>query len=117
MKFIFWLGSSILIIGAIFFGVAVKYSGFLPNSVRIFGVFLPCKLIGQELNPGGFRGSFCYTPNKDAGKQCNSSKDCQGSCLIGNPNDHIGKCTKEQTLFGCSTYLDENGKAMGRCAD
>lgn len=117
MKFILWLSIPILIIGGIFLGITVKYSGFLPSSLRIFGTYLPCNIIGQELNSGGLRGSFCYTPNEDAGKQCTSSKECQGQCLIGNPNERVGKCTREQTLFGCNTHLNEKGQAEMYCAD
>jgi hypothetical protein len=70
-----------------------------------------CAATGGQMVRGGFGQLVCERPTKDAGKACNSSKDCEGHCLADGQ-----VCTSRMPYFGCyETY--ENGATPTLCVD
>lgn len=59
----------------------------------------------------GLAGPACAMPTPDAGKSCNSSKDCTGFCLADGQ-----VCSAQSPKFGCFE-LYENGEKPTICVD
>jgi hypothetical protein len=55
---------------------------------------------------------LCFLPNPDAGKSCARASDCTGTCLA-----ESRTCAPEQPIFGCYSFLDDDGAEVTLCAD
>ncbi len=52
----------------------------------------------------------CVKRTRDAGKQCDADRDCQGVCLA-----RSGTCAPVDPLFGCNDVLQDDGRRMTLC--
>jgi hypothetical protein len=52
----------------------------------------------------------CLRRTRDAGKQCDADRDCQGVCLA-----RSGTCAPVDPLFGCNDVLQDDGRRMTLC--
>ncbi|MFM2390982.1 MAG: hypothetical protein RLZZ437_2537 [Pseudomonadota bacterium] len=52
----------------------------------------------------------CLRQTRDAGKRCDSDRDCQGVCLA-----RSGTCAPVDPLFGCNEVLQDDGRRMTLC--
>ncbi|GGD43104.1 hypothetical protein [Sinisalibacter lacisalsi] len=72
-----------------------------------------CLAAGGRWGPGGlFPEPLCFLPNPDAGKSCARASDCIGTCLA-----ESRTCAPEQPIFGCYSFLDDDGAEVTLCAD
>lgn len=60
----------------------------------------------------GIQGQACLMPAADAGKSCAKASDCSGVCMA-----ETRTCSAMDGVFGCYSFLDETGKAVGLCSD
>lgn len=59
----------------------------------------------------------CISTYSDAGKQCDSSDDCQGSCMVTSP-DEPAVCAADSSPFGCGSSIEDFNKHGGiMCVD
>jgi hypothetical protein len=70
--------------------------------------------------PGSPRPPECNLRTSDAGKNCLSSKECEGYCLLDKKHSGffrtVGQCSPEQILVGCQDYL-QDGKRFSVCTN
>lgn len=65
---------------------------------------------GDFMAAAGTNGFVCMMVPKDAGKYCNSAKDCESDCLA---RSH--SCAPVKPLLGCNEILTENGSQVTQC--
>lgn len=72
-----------------------------------------CEAEGGTYGRGGLLpGYICFRPLPDAGNSCSKASDCAGSCLT-----QTRSCSAMSPMFGCYSYLDEDGKPIEICVD
>lgn len=72
-----------------------------------------CLAQGGRVGFGGLvPDEVCFRPTRDAGKACTRASDCEGLCLA-----DTRSCSAEGPMFGCFSFLDENGQAQDICVD
>jgi hypothetical protein len=59
---------------------------------------------------GSGEARACVRRTRDAGKQCDADRDCQGQCLA-----RSGTCAPVDPLFGCNDVLQDDGRRMTLC--
>jgi hypothetical protein len=64
--------------------------------------------IWTKIGAGNARS--CVKATRDAGKQCDADRDCQGVCLA-----RSGTCAPVDPLFGCNDVLQDDGRRMTLC--
>jgi len=62
---------------------------------------------------------FLYT---DAGRECRSSSECEGRCLIENDwisvgTEVAGECERDSSEFGCWTEVESGLAVRAMCVD
>ena len=74
------------------------------------------------INLGGYQ--FCGEIYKDAGKQCHSSEECDGDCVLPvtwNPaegNEVVGQCQADNTWYlGYGCLAIENHQQISACEE
>jgi hypothetical protein len=59
---------------------------------------------------GSGEARACVKRTRDAGKQCDADRDCQGQCLA-----RSGTCAPVDPLYGCNDVLQDDGRRMTLC--
>ncbi|WP_207457206.1 hypothetical protein [Azospirillum sp. SYSU D00513] len=74
-----------------------------------------CREAGGRWAKGGRRGlELCFMPLSDGGKACTARGDCAGECLV---TEAGAQCQKSGPIFGCYSYLDDQGRKGTICRD
>lgn len=74
-----------------------------------------CAAAGGRWAKGGRAGiPQCFTGLPDAGKPCSRDGECQGACIVVAGK---GQCQKTQPMFGCTAFLDADGRTQRICRD
>lgn len=61
---------------------------------------------GMYKKIGGFSQYYdCIHPFSDAGKECRSSKDCEGACILEERETRMGSCQREDTYWELSCAI------------
>lgn len=72
-----------------------------------------CEAAGGHWDYGGLRHQqLCFMPQPDAGQACSKASDCNGVCLADSKT-----CSPEHPIFGCYSYLREDGSESMICVD
>lgn len=72
-----------------------------------------CEAEGGTYARGGLYPDYiCFRPTPDGGKSCRKATDCYDTCLADTQT-----CNKVSPMFGCYSYLDEDGKQVEICVD
>ncbi len=86
-----------------------------PSNSELLRLKAACDASGGTLARGGILASIlCFTPLPDAGQACRTSADCNGMCLV---IDDKRSCQKVAPLFGCYTFVEDNGDVLEICVD
>lgn len=87
--------------------------------------YLTCATQGGRWEVLGFSGPGCNYPTGDAGKRCQSSSECEGSCLASvewsnvpdvAPGDAVGYCSEWRINYSCHVWV-EAGAYHPICVD
>ena len=94
---------------------------FILLSVLFLYPRINCAIQQGEWTRTGLFGQaqFCVLAYPDAGKACQSSKDCIGRCILESlyqTNPTEGVCEPDNNPFGCTDYF-ENGEISTMCVD
>jgi len=74
---------------------------------------LACEKQGGDFVIVGNSGAMaCQSGTKDAGKTCNSSDECDGSCLA-----RSRSCAPVKPLFGCNDILEAGSRLVSLCIE
>jgi len=74
---------------------------------------LACEKQGGVYVMVGKSGAFaCQLSTNDAGKSCQNSGECDGSCLA-----RSRSCAPVKPLFGCNEILETDGRRVTLCID
>ena len=72
-----------------------------------------CDARGGDYAPVGLLRMFaCITETRDAGQACAKASDCEGVCYA-----DTRQCSEVTPLFGCFSYLNEQGEVEEICID
>jgi len=67
-----------------------------------------CIESGGEWRSAGMIGNFiCIQSYSDGGKECNSSSECQGKCVVADAENPEPYCTSDNDPFGCFSTIEE----------
>jgi len=64
----------------------------------------------------------CVFRYSDAGKECRSSSECEGRCLVDNESlpigtEAMGACERDNSYFGCWTEVEDGVAVSAMCVD
>ncbi|HNS88030.1 MAG TPA: hypothetical protein PKH09_14100 [Parvularculaceae bacterium] len=81
-----------------------------------------CAAAGGAVRREGMLGMYrCVIPYADAGKQCRSSDECQGKCLVNDDaavgDDAVGACQANDSPFGCYAEIEDGKVTTAICVD
>lgn len=72
-----------------------------------------CEAVGGTFARGGLAGAMvCFTTPRDAGKRCDTGRDCSGMCLA-----RSNTCQPVSPLFGCHEIIQDDGRKVTLCID
>ena len=75
-------------------------------------VHAQCIKKGGEYLPADKGGFVCMSVPSDAGKSCDSARDCESACLARSQT-----CAPVLPLLGCNEILTDSGAAVTQCID
>ncbi|WP_227430600.1 hypothetical protein [Psychrobacter sp. I-STPA6b] len=102
-----------------------EYSGcYTPSNKPPTAMVQQCQQQGGSLQVGGMLGCYqCVVEYADAGKTCQDSSECQGTCrnteqyIEAGLSNQTGQCSANSSPFGCYQVI-EKGVAQGMlCVD
>lgn len=71
-----------------------------------------CEREGGRWGHGGLqRVEMCFPAFNDVGMSCSASSQCEGFC------EAITRQCSASILYGCQSYLDDNGEFAAICID
>ena len=83
-----------------------------------------CTARGSKFLQQGKLGCYrCIVSYDDAGKSCQDSTDCQGSCDVGGEyvatgtTKQIGQCSTDSSAFGCRQTIENGIAGSAICVD
>lgn len=83
-----------------------------------------CTAQGGEFLQQGMMGCYrCIVRYDDAGKSCQDSADCQGSCDVSGEyvatgtTKQIGECSTDSSTFGCRQTIENGVAGSAICID
>ena len=103
-----------------------EYSGcYTPSNKPPTAMVQQCQKQGGELKSGGLLGCYeCVVEYSDAGKICQDSSDCQGSCINTKyyveegQSNQTGECSPDSgTTFGCFQVIEKGIAQDLLCVD
>ncbi|MCB1391451.1 MAG: hypothetical protein KDK12_20260 [Rhodobacteraceae bacterium] len=71
-----------------------------------------CQRSGGQLMPRTAGIYACVHATRDAGRQCDEARDCEGLCLA-----RSGTCAPFVPLYGCQEVLTLRGRRETLCTD
>ncbi len=90
----------------------------LPGLTKPAAIFISPRRLACEKQGGAYvivgkSGALaCQTRTIDAGKSCDNSGECEGSCLA-----RSRSCAPVKPLFGCNEVLEIGGRRVSLCID
>jgi hypothetical protein len=104
--------------------IAASRAGRILSSAEL----ATCVNKGGSVKIAGLSGNqTCALPLADAGKQCTSSSQCLGDCLLdeARPGQRsigagamvVGQCQATDYGFGCRTFVENGRVAQRMCID
>ena len=65
-----------------------------------------CMAGGGEWYENEAGDQLCVMPYADGGEPCDSSDECQGFCVIEDPDQTEGFCQYDDNPFGCYSSIE-----------
>ncbi len=77
---------------------------------------------GSWVAQGMLRVPGCVLPTKDGGKACASRSECEIACVYVGPRlpegtQVVGQCARDNSPFGCRTFVEGGRLVSGPCVD
>ena len=67
-----------------------------------------CMRLGGEWSKGGLAQTYtCVRSYSDGGKQCGTSNDCLGDCVVTNYKNPDPHCDYDDSPYGCKASIED----------